>query len=164
MTGSLPVIVEWLVTSVHGDHDSGPRRPGRTQGADLAAVDQEFDGESLHALRATVAARAAAAGLPRPRVYEVVAAIHELAANAVQHGGGRGRLRLWEDDQLLYCQISDNGVTGKSTGARPADPATWLSGHGHGLWLVRQVADHASVNHGPDGTTAIVSFTLSPDT
>ena len=43
------------------------------------------------------------------RVYAVVVAAHELAANAVRHGAGRGRLRLRADGAFLYCQASDDG-------------------------------------------------------
>ena len=59
-----------------------------------APLEQEFDAGSLYALRSAVAAHAAAAGLSPARVYDAVAAAHELAANAVQHGGGHGRLLL----------------------------------------------------------------------
>ena len=43
-----------------------------------AVLDQAFDGDSLYALRASVAAHAAEAGLSRQRVYDVLAAAHEL--------------------------------------------------------------------------------------
>jgi anti-sigma regulatory factor (Ser/Thr protein kinase) len=72
-------------------------------------MEQTFDGGSLYALRTAVAAHAAAAGLSRARVYDVVVAAHELAANAVRHGAGRGRLQLRVDGALLYSQVSDDG-------------------------------------------------------
>jgi anti-sigma regulatory factor (Ser/Thr protein kinase) len=82
-------------------------RPGRALGdgtapAGIESLDQAFDAGSLYALRAAVAARAAAAGLGRREVYEVTAVAHELAANAVIHGAGHGRLRLRADDGFLY--------------------------------------------------------------
>lgn len=49
--------------------------------------------------RSAVSAHATHAGLAEGRVYDLVAAAHELAANAVQHGGGAGRLRLWHHNQ-----------------------------------------------------------------
>lgn len=124
-------------------------------------MEQAFDHGSLYALRAAVAAHAAAAGLSRLRVYDVVAAAHELAANAVRHGAGRGRLRLWVEDQRLRCEISDDG---SATGdAGDADPdAKWSTSHGHGLWLVDQVADQVSLDHGHGGTTATITFVIGP--
>ncbi|MGH3170405.1 MAG: ATP-binding protein, partial [Trebonia sp.] len=96
-------------------------------------------------------------------VYDVVTAAHELAANAVRHGAGRGRLRLHADGPLLYCQVSDDGPPAKDGSRRPAaGTPPWPSQHGHGLWLIAQVADWLSIDHGPAGTTATARFTVSP--
>jgi anti-sigma regulatory factor (Ser/Thr protein kinase) len=126
-------------------------------------LDQPFDSGSLYALRSAVGAHAAEAGLSPPRVYDVVIAAHELAANAVRHGAGRGRLRLHSDGPLLYCQVSDDGPASGNGKPGPA-PGTppWPSQHGHGLWLIAQVADWLSVDHGPAGTTATARFTSPP--
>lgn len=122
-------------------------------------MEQSFDRESLYALRTAVAAHAAAAGLPRLRVYDVVAAAHELAANAVRHGAGHGRLRLWVEGQRLRCEVSDEGsATGDAGNASPG--ARWSTSHGHGLWLVDQVADQVRLDHGPGGTTATITFVI----
>jgi anti-sigma regulatory factor (Ser/Thr protein kinase) len=137
--------------------DDGDRvsRPGSS------GLEQSFDRGSLYALRAAVAAHATAAGLPRLRVYDVVAAAHELAANAVRHGAGRGRLRLWVEGRHLCCEISDGGPAEGAAGN--ADPdAKWSTSHGHGLWLVDQVADQVDLDHGPDGTTATIAFVIGP--
>jgi Histidine kinase-like ATPase domain len=72
---------------------------GRSPGADTgdrqppAVLDQGFDNDSLYALREAVAAHAMQAGLAEGRVGDLVLAVHELASNAIRHGGGRGRLR-----------------------------------------------------------------------
>ena len=140
---------------------AGPDEPR----AAPAALEQDFDGGSLYALRAAVAAHAAAAGLPPARVYDVVAAAHELAANAVRHGAGRGRLRLLAGSAELACQVSDDGpATPAGNGPPPSMPdAPWPSEHGHGLWLVGQVADQLTVSRSPAGTTtATATFTLTP--
>jgi anti-sigma regulatory factor (Ser/Thr protein kinase) len=131
--------------------------------AGFTPLDQPFDGGSLYALRSAVTAHAAAAGMGRHQVYDVTAVAHELAANAVLHGAGHGRLRLWVDDKFLYCQVSDDGRGGSADGAdEPDGLAPWPIQHGHGLWLAGQIADHVGIGHGPDGTTATVSFLLSP--
>ena len=145
------------------------KRRGNGQGygsppAGFESLDQAFDRDSLYALRAAVGAHAAAAGLAAHRVYDVVAAAHELAANAVVHGAGTGRLRLWTDGQSLYCQVSDDGQAGAAGGNDPAGSAApWPAEHGHGLWLVGQVATHIRIGHGPAGTTATVRFSLDQD-
>ena len=124
-----------------------------------AVLDQAFDGDSLYALRAAVAAHAAEAGLSRQRVYDVAAAAHELAANAVRHGAGHGRLRLWADGSSLHCQVSDDGPADQDE-TRP-DPAAWQREHAHGLWIIDQVADAATLDHDPCGTTVTATFTVS---
>ena len=136
--------------------DSGPGETLPRTGA--AVLEQAFDGGSLYALRAAVAAHASEAGLTRQRVYDVVAAAHELAANAVRHGAGHGRLRLWADGRSLRCQVSDDGPADRDA-TRP-DPAAWPREHSHGLWLVEQVADEVSLKRDPGGTNATVTFII----
>jgi anti-sigma regulatory factor (Ser/Thr protein kinase) len=166
-------------------------------------LDQEFDSGTLYALRAAVQAHAGQAGLSEDRVGEVVLAIHELAANAIAHGAGHGRLRMWERADALSCEVVDAGPvgagrpTGPPDGSRgpsdsplgpsdsspgpsdsspgpsdsplgPSDSSPgpsqaadpWPAAAGHGLWLVRQVADQLDLRSGPRGTRAIVIFAL----
>jgi anti-sigma regulatory factor (Ser/Thr protein kinase) len=137
---------------------------GGTASAGFTPLDQPFDGSSLYALRSAVTAHAAAVGMGRHQVYDVTAVAHELAANAVLHGAGHGRLRLWADDKYLYCQVSDDGRGGTADGkGEPDGLAPWPAEHGHGLWLAHQIADHLGIDHGPGGTTATVRFLLSPE-
>jgi anti-sigma regulatory factor (Ser/Thr protein kinase) len=151
------------LTAEEGRQRGGPGGGG-TAPAGFTPLDQAFDAGSLYALRAAVAAHAAAAGLGRSQVYDVTAVAHELAANAVVHGAGHGRLRLWADGGFLYCQVSDDGRDGLANkpGASGDGAAPWPAEHGHGLWLARQVADHVGIGHGPSGTTATARFPLAP--
>jgi anti-anti-sigma factor len=135
-------------------------------GAGEPLLDQVFDGDSLYGLRAAVAAHSLQAGLAQDRVGDFVVIVHELAANAVRHGAGHGRLRVWKHDHALYCLVTDDGLpqaaAAGGTQKQSPDVALWHSGPGHGLWLVRHLADQLSLNSGPDGTTATVSFTFGP--
>jgi anti-anti-sigma factor len=130
-------------------------------------LEQAFDVDSLYALRSAVAAHASQAGLPQGRVGDLVVAVHELAANAVRHGAGHGRLRVWKDGQALHCLVADDGLP-HSAGAdggtenQSQDAALWRTDSGHGLWLVRQLADQLGLSSGPHGTTATVTFTFGP--
>jgi anti-sigma regulatory factor (Ser/Thr protein kinase) len=155
----------------------GPPSPGVSIAARAQpAVDQSFDGDSLYAVRATVAAHASAAGMPDGRVRNVVLAVHELAANAVRHGAGQGQLRLWVTGDGVRCEVTDAGTpaaragsdgpgpgspgAGSGDGASPGSsgPLPWPVEHGHGLWLVRKIADQISLETGPSGTVAAVTF------
>jgi anti-sigma regulatory factor (Ser/Thr protein kinase) len=151
-----------------GDRDplaAGPGEHGPAQ-AGSPLLEQAFDAGSLYALRSAVAAHAAAAGLSPRRVYDVTAVAHELAANAVVHGAGHGRLRLWTRDGFLSCHVSDDGPA--EPGDRATDPAghavPWPVVHGHGLWLAGQVADEFRISRSPAGTTATARFAITPDT
>ena len=127
-------------------------------------LDQAFDAGSLYALRAAVAAHATQAGLAPGRADDLVIAVHELAANAVRHGAGHGRLRIWRSDQALLCEISDDGLPEPQQppdAAKPPDAPQWRTEPGHGLSLVRQVADHTSLRSGRNGTSATISFALA---
>jgi anti-sigma regulatory factor (Ser/Thr protein kinase) len=111
----------------------GQRRPAGT-------LDQTFDADTLADLRKAVLAAAAAVGLPEDRAAEAMFAVHELAANAVRHGGGAGRAQLDVTAGSLRCQVSDTGPGGPGcyAGTGGADSAPpWPFQPGHGLWLVQ---------------------------
>ena len=71
----------------------------------------------------------------------------------------------------LICQVSDLGPAARNGQIPGMQPATlhpgatslgqpWSYEPGHGLWLVRQVADHINVVSGPAGSqvTAVFAF------
>jgi anti-sigma regulatory factor (Ser/Thr protein kinase) len=150
------------MTGDPGRREAGHELPGGLPPGPAPLV-QDFDAGSLYALRSAVAAHAAAAGLSPDRVYNVMAAAHELAANAVRHGAGRGRLRLQAADGTLTCQVSDAGPAAADRGLdQEAAELPWPVQDGHGLWMVGQVADLFTIDHGPAGTTATATFTLRP--
>jgi anti-sigma regulatory factor (Ser/Thr protein kinase) len=138
-------------------------RAGRAMqaGAPAPVLDQEFDSGNLYALRAAVQAHVGQAGLSEDRASDMVLAVHELAANAIAHGAGHGRLRLWDLAGALSCEIADGGTPGTSDSSETVNP--WPTVDGHGLWLVRQVADHLDLRSGPRGTRAVVTFALPPE-
>jgi anti-sigma regulatory factor (Ser/Thr protein kinase) len=134
------------------------------------AIEQWFDAGMLPELRRAVLAEAVAADMPDDRAADVMLAVHELAANAVRHGGGTGRLRMHAAAGELYCQVSDAGLGGAGLGGADgharAGHATavqrWLIRPGHGLWLVRDIADQLSIAPGPAGSEVTAVFLLPP--
>ncbi|MCK2220897.1 ATP-binding protein [Actinomadura sp. ATCC 31491] len=107
-------------------------------------------------LRRTVAEHAAYEGLSGRRLEDFVLAVNEITTNAVVHGGGHGRLRLWSHAGLLWCEVADEGpgLPPGWIGDRP--PPAGLSGGGRGLWLTRMLCDHITIVSGPGGT--VVTF------
>jgi anti-sigma regulatory factor (Ser/Thr protein kinase) len=143
-------------------HPDGPAGPdGRVyQGwpapvpADGAppVLDLGFDSGTLHTVRAQIRACVSHAGFPEGQAEDVVLAVHELAANAVSHGAGAGRLRVWNLAGALYCQVDDGDSPDRaSVNSLPC-------AHGHGLWVVQQVADQMQSLSGPGGTSVLVRF------
>lgn len=143
-------------------------------------LDTTFDSGTLHVLRADVQARASRAGFPDHRVDDLVLAVHELAANAVHHGPGAGRLRIWNMAGVLHCRVDDGVLasddpampgaghedgeaTGKESPPGTSAMSAWQATPGHGLWVVQQVADQLQVRSGAQGTSATVTFNSSQE-
>jgi anti-sigma regulatory factor (Ser/Thr protein kinase) len=141
-----------------GGREDAPRRTGRL------LLEQAFGPRSLCLLRAAVQAHAAAARMPETRAEDLALVVHELAANAIQHGAGHGRLLMWHRDRALICQVDDDGPPTQPH-HHPASPsgntaARWPRAQPHGLWLVRALADRMSITSGTAGTRATAAFTL----
>ncbi|GAA3344203.1 hypothetical protein GCM10020358_46510 [Amorphoplanes nipponensis] len=114
-------------------------------------LEQGFDEDSLYGVRAAVAAHVATVAGERT-VDTLVLIAHELASNAVRHGGGAGRLRLWLADGALHCQVSDGGAGLEDPElAGQCLPAPSLPG-GRGLWIARQLSD-LRIDASAGGTT-----------
>jgi anti-sigma regulatory factor (Ser/Thr protein kinase) len=132
-------------------------------------LDREFGTDALAGLRQAVLGCATACGMPEDRAIDVMLAVHELAANAVRHGPGHGRLRIHVTASTLRCEISDpgpasrNGRAAAGTGGQaPSAPgrAPWPVEQGHGLWIAHKAADHLRFTSGPHGSLITAEFTL----
>jgi anti-sigma regulatory factor (Ser/Thr protein kinase) len=137
---------------------AGARRPGTVTEWSL---DQPFGVDDLVALRSAVAAHASHLGLSARRVADLVLIAHELASNAIRHGGGAGRLRLGRRDGGLCCEVADSGAGLPEPETMGHSRAALMAPGGRGLWIVRQLADRVEITTGAAGTT--VSVLLSPD-
>ena len=107
----------------------------------VVTVDQPFDAGGLYTLRATLAAHASQLGVPGQQIEALLIVASELATNAIRHGGGTGRLRMWRHRTTLHCQVSDRGpgIADPGVGTTPPDPAG--NGGGRGMWICRQLCD-----------------------
>ena len=134
-----------------------------------------FDSEALLTLRGEVRECAIQSGISEDRAEDIVLAIHELAANAVVHDGGAGRLRVWKLARALQCQVDDGDlmkfpqaeISRDGMGDVQSRSASSLvsadslpSEKGHGLWVVRKLADQVKTLSGPHGTSVSIAFDL----
>jgi anti-sigma regulatory factor (Ser/Thr protein kinase) len=134
------------------------RGSGRAPAATAYDVELSFDAGSLHALRSTLAAHASRLGAADVTIEALVIVASELATNAIRHGGGSGRVRLWHDDGTLSCQVSDDGP-GFDPGLGRSMPEPAQNG-GRGIWIARNLAAELRIEAGRDGRGAVVTAVL----
>ena len=130
--------------------------PNGVDGLDVS-LDQTFDLDNLVALRSAVAAHADRFGLAERRVQELVLVAHELASNAIRHGGGHGRVRLWRADGAITCEISDDGPEWPPPDEQFGRPPVDALG-GRGLWLAYHLCDRFEVRSRSTGTVALATM------
>lgn len=125
-----------------------------------------FDQASLTRVRRAVAA-CATVDCPAGRPLEkFVLIVHEIMLNAVRHGGGRGRLRLWCIDDDLWCHIADDGpgIPPRYCGPWPERRPGDAFGVGGGLWLAAQVCTELRITHGVcGGTVVLLRYAMPPE-
>jgi signal transduction histidine kinase len=114
-----------------------------------------FGFNDLSPLRQRIAVYADAHGLHGHALDGYILAVNEVVANAIAHGGGCGRLRMWSDGERLRCQISDSGPGLTPRSLSPHRPPLSATG-GRGLWMARQFC-HLDIRSSPYGTTVELS-------
>ncbi|MFC8128104.1 ATP-binding protein [Streptomyces sp. NPDC057302] len=137
--------------------------PGRS-----TLLELPFTMADLARVRHHVTRRAEDAGLCDPRLSDFVLAVHEVASNAVVHGGGKGRIHLAHTDEGLRCAITDSGpgliqqrrcesaTLPEATvpeATLPEGPEGDEAEDGRGLWLAQALTDHFHVTVHEAGTT-----------
>jgi anti-sigma regulatory factor (Ser/Thr protein kinase) len=128
------------------------------------ALDQPFTADNLFALRSAVAAHATHLGMDEQRVSDLVLVAHELASNAVRHGGAvpavPGRLLLWRDGDEVLCQVIDRGPgLADPDNAGLAEVPTSAS-NGRGLWIARKVMRRLAISSDSTGTTITAALPI----
>ena len=136
--------------------------PPASVSAEEVSLDLRFEADGLYALRSSVAAHAAHLGASPQAIERLLIVASELSTNAVRHGGGRGRLRLWRSDGQVHCEVSDAGAGLADVTAGTERPNPTAPG-GRGLWITRQLGDDFSIETGTKGTTVRVGIAVAFD-
>ncbi|MFJ1735252.1 anti-sigma factor RsbA family regulatory protein [Streptomyces sp. NPDC088254] len=106
----------------------------------------------LAAVRARIAECAERHGLDGVRLRELSIAATEIAANSIKHGGGRGVLRTWVEEDRMICEFWDGGYIEDPLAGRMQPHASQVGGRG--LWLAHQLCDLVELRSTlEDGTT-----------
>lgn len=135
--------------------------PPRTAVDPLPLLSETFGAGHVTQMRHVVASRAESAGLSGQRLDDFVLAVNELITNAVRHGGGWGRLHLWRQGGMLFCEVSDHGPGIDEALDYHRRPPLDAVG-GWGLWLTRQLSDSMIVRTGSAGTTVQIGASIDP--
>ncbi len=132
--------------------------PSRHRTADGEGAEElTFRVADLPAVRDHAAARARRRGMTEDCVGNVLLAVNEVATNAVTHGSGRARMRLWDHHESLVVEIHDTGHWVPRTTPGIVPPRVHATS-GMGLWVSRMLSDDIRFDTGPRGTTVTMSF------
>ena len=117
----------------------------------VAVVELAFDVSGLPAVRDVVTGRATLLDIGRDKTSDLALAVHELATNSLRHGGGRGCLRVWQEQDALVCEVRDAGRIEDPLVGRRAPVVTQEGGRG--VWMANQLCDLVQVRSSETGTT-----------
>lgn len=95
--------------------------------------------DGLRQLRTEVLDSLVAERVPDARHGDIALAVHEIATNAILHGGGWSRVQISADGRSWCCDVEDGGP-----GLDDPEPGTeepGLSEGGFGLWIARHACD-----------------------
>jgi anti-sigma regulatory factor (Ser/Thr protein kinase) len=107
------------------------------------AAEHEVDLDALPSLRRFVGCHAERAGLGAERTRDLLVAVNEIATNSVRHGGGRGRVLLWQERGAVVCEVRDEGRIEQPLVGR-VQPRQGQVG-GYGVWCANQLCDLVQV-------------------
>jgi anti-sigma regulatory factor (Ser/Thr protein kinase) len=109
-----------------------------------------FGSEDLASVRRLILGHGLAAGLGAAAAGELVTAVNEVATNSIRHGGGSGKVRVWQEASTLVCEIRDGGRFDKPLVDRQR-PSRNIAAP-RGLWVANQLCDLVQIRTLPEGT------------
>ena len=110
-----------------------------------------FDLARLGEVRRMVAMHGELAGLTAQQVAALQIAVHEVATNTLEHGGGGGELRIWQQPDRVICEIRGPGHISDWLAGRLMPPEE--SVRGRGLLVANRLCDLVETHTHPTSTT-----------
>jgi len=92
-------------------------------------------------------------GLDAKKSEATVLAVHELVANALEHGGGEAEVRGWRMPDAVVIEVEDDGPGGIDRYAGDAAPSS-IGLRGRGVFLARRLSDFLEFPPVERGTVA----------
>ncbi|MFF5228126.1 ATP-binding protein [Dactylosporangium sp. NPDC000521] len=112
---------------------------------------REFTIDGLRRVRDLVEQTSRVAGVSASNVPGLVIAVSELAANAVRHGGGSGRIVVEQTDEGVRVEVSDHGPGLPEHLSQDLPSPEAVSGRG--LWMVRNLCRDLHITSSACGVT-----------
>jgi anti-sigma regulatory factor (Ser/Thr protein kinase) len=110
----------------------------------------------LAELRSTLRGWLADLGVPGERVFDILVAVGEACANAIEHGygpaGGEIELSVARSDRFLEATVRDRGRWREPRGMH----------RGRGLSMMRRLADSVDIVRSSEGTEVRLGWGLEP--
>jgi anti-sigma regulatory factor (Ser/Thr protein kinase) len=115
------------------------------------SVIEQFTAADLGRVRGLVERAARLVGLSRTRSDNLVAAVNEVAINAILHAGATGSVTVEQSADGVSVEIRDHGPGLPSDLSTDRPPPDALGGRG--LWLARRLCHHLNIASSPWGVT-----------
>jgi anti-sigma regulatory factor (Ser/Thr protein kinase) len=126
----------------------GENWPQREPREPICSLD--FDGD-LWALRHYLAELEMLRELDPGRLKDLIFAVNEAASNAVLHGDGTCRARIWRDGGRIVSEILTASPIADPLAGRRRPESDAIGGRG--LWLINELCDLVEVRSGPAGAS-----------
>jgi serine/threonine-protein kinase RsbW len=133
-------------------------RNGETDRTEFARLEAAAHPGALRGLRREMRRFLAPLPLGSDRCDEVVLAVDEATANAVDHAYDSGKpgtveVTFWTEADALYVEVSDHGHW--------REPAVASAGRGRGITLLRQLIDCVLIHHDARGTRVLLRHPIN---
>jgi anti-sigma regulatory factor (Ser/Thr protein kinase) len=128
---------------------------------DAVLLAESADAGSLQALRDKVRGVGQRCGLADMHLTKFVLVVHELAVNAVLHGGGWAEVVVWRNGVGLQCSVTDHGRGIPQRYVNPGPGGSDAEIPRCGLRLVRHICPDIRVDTSSHGTHIEIGYPTS---
>lgn len=121
-----------------------------------------FNIHTLPAVRHHLEAYAIASGMVDDAVFALVMSVTEACSNALEHGGGRGVVRMWRCNNEVVCDVVSFGEAIEQPLAQGFIAPNVVQERGRGIYLMRQLCDWVDIFTPGKGAVVRLYMSMAP--